>query len=243
MLLNGGPQEVLRQYLRLGHRVVFGAERGCWPFVMFPDGAQLCREKYPRSPTADRFLNSGVWVGRARHARALTAEVRRRLSAIRDGDDQEIMTRIFWDDKLGVGLDYHAQLVRSMHANPLLTVEPRGLLQTASGSEPVMVHHNGNGKERFMEHEASMYYRRQPELEREFWSPQALNHTVRMGLLHKDFRDLDRGGIKWRDGSLEELCPEYAAMRRREVTDAAADPPLSPAQADKLDQNKYKRMN
>jgi hypothetical protein len=147
----------------------------------------------------------------------MTREVRRRLAALRDGDDQEIITRIFWDKKHGIGLDYHAQLIRSMHATPALKVGADGYLKGEPGNNPVFVHHNGNGKQKFMEHDAHMYYKLQPELSKEFYSDVGPNHTIKIGVLRDDFRDLDAGGIKWKESSLEAICPKYVQQRKLEV--------------------------
>ena len=47
-------------------RVLFMGERGCWPdWDMGPPGRRFCLQAYPNSTTPYRYVNSGVWMGRA----------------------------------------------------------------------------------------------------------------------------------------------------------------------------------
>lgn len=62
LVLAGGPEEILRKFQQMNHKVVFAAEGVIWP------DAHLA-EKYPHVRSGKRFLNSGgrqlgnVWKG------------------------------------------------------------------------------------------------------------------------------------------------------------------------------------
>eukprot|EP00966_Prymnesium_polylepis_P034200 794873-Prymnesium_polylepis.1 len=45
------------------HKVLFMAEKGCWPDWDMAFGRVFCREKYPPTSTPYRYLNSGSWMG------------------------------------------------------------------------------------------------------------------------------------------------------------------------------------
>ena len=96
-------------------RVLFMGERGCWPDAdMGPVGHRFCSEQYPKSPTPYRYVNSGVWMGRAAAAfRLLTV-----LSAYTPGlDDQHVTGHLFVDRNDWFALDRHATLFQSMHGS------------------------------------------------------------------------------------------------------------------------------
>lgn len=80
VLVTGSPHEVVARYRAFDSPVVFGAEKGCWPFIQFSvaetalkitggklttphkplpptaDGAYLCATHYPPSPTNQRYM-------------------------------------------------------------------------------------------------------------------------------------------------------------------------------------------
>lgn len=52
LIFAGGPEEILRKFQQVNHKVVFAAEGVIWP------DAHLA-EKYPNVRSGKRFLNSG----------------------------------------------------------------------------------------------------------------------------------------------------------------------------------------
>ena len=66
------PQDLLNIFSHLHADVVYGAEKGCWPFVVHGNAssrAHYCEKRYavaaPQDPRLPRFLNSGIVIGRA----------------------------------------------------------------------------------------------------------------------------------------------------------------------------------
>jgi hypothetical protein len=82
-------------------------------------GRHFCLECYPPSSTPYRFLNSGVWMGRAPAVYELLVEAMAYLSM----DDQSIYAHIFLDGSRWrsgnrlIALDYNATLLQSMHGH------------------------------------------------------------------------------------------------------------------------------
>jgi hypothetical protein len=61
---------IAAEFAALEVNMLIAAERGCAPYTDGrPTGAEVCETLYPLSPTPYRWLNSGVWIGRARTAR------------------------------------------------------------------------------------------------------------------------------------------------------------------------------
>ena len=79
VLYAGGADGILERWQALNvssTRILFQAERGCWPdWDMGPLGRDFCLQTYPASPTPYRYVNSGVWMGRAGEAARLFTEL------------------------------------------------------------------------------------------------------------------------------------------------------------------------
>jgi len=56
------PKEVLERYLQFGADIVFGAESEHWPLV----DDEFMRNKWPDTGTPYKYLNSGLYIGRAK---------------------------------------------------------------------------------------------------------------------------------------------------------------------------------
>ena len=100
----GGPDEIVRRFLKLGAPIVFSAEIGCWPWSMTrSNGAELCQRYLPPVSSRSRYLNSGTWIG---HSSVFLAALRSIIERhTQDGqepspivltslDDQEVMTEL-----------------------------------------------------------------------------------------------------------------------------------------------------
>ena len=134
-------------------RVLFMAERGCWPdWDMGPPGRRFCTERYPSSPTPYRYVNSGVWMGHAAAAfRLLTI-----LASYTPGlDDQHVTGHLFVDRPGWFALDRNATLLQSMGAKPFegdtrLDDSPeRRVVNTLTNTTPKVLHFNGGAKGQF----------------------------------------------------------------------------------------------
>lgn len=144
-----------------------------------PDGVNICEKVYPPSPTPYRWLNSGVWMARARTARralqaALAYGVKMQedvypllggqipgtewpVVPISKQNDQEMFAQIFLDGNLeNVTLDYHCSLIQCMHQSEgdvdMNTRNSKGKptpRNQITGSHPVLFHFNGGSKGSF----------------------------------------------------------------------------------------------
>ena len=108
---------------RLGKRLVFSAECGCWPQVTYDKG-RTCRDMYPPSPTPFRYLNSGSWIGRAETAARFLSTLVQEAGAHNKGaafhklNDQELASELYFRQSFGpdLALDHGAELFQAMHA-------------------------------------------------------------------------------------------------------------------------------
>ena len=100
----GGPDEIVRRFVRLGAPIVFSAEIGCWPWSMTrSNGAELCQRYFPPASSRSRYLNSGTWIGRSSvFLAALRSIIERHTQDGREPapivltslDDQEVMIEL-----------------------------------------------------------------------------------------------------------------------------------------------------
>ncbi len=237
VLVQAYPVELLDRFRAFNRSLVVGAEKGCWPFVQFkpeevkrrvpaalPDGADgqyVCDHYFPPSPTTQRYLNSGAWMGRAGKAKELFGLLQGRLRASQHGDDQEEFTYIYTSGKMkdSLVLDFHSRLVKNMHASDNDWEVAHGRLRDKlHDTEPLLWHFNGGSKPQWPRIESALEYHQQHQRSsaRHFWSTQGRKmRRLRLGTVPSDFREPDTAGkIEWRTVLLDDLCGPYADQRR-----------------------------
>ena len=75
--------EMIYRYLEIGHKILFGAERICWPNEDLIDKHQsVNKEHYPNLSTPYQYLNSGTFIGRV-------SELKRIFSSPISNDDDD----------------------------------------------------------------------------------------------------------------------------------------------------------
>lgn len=130
-------------------KVLFMGERGCWPdWDMGPLGRKFCTEEYPASATPYRYVNSGVWMGRAAAAHRLLTV----LASYTPGlDDQHVTGHLFVDRNEWFALDRDARLFQSMHGNAkdVQFYPPSEVFNRLTNSTPRVLHFNGGAKDEF----------------------------------------------------------------------------------------------
>ncbi|TDG49724.1 hypothetical protein AWZ03_003962 [Drosophila navojoa] len=138
--------EILEKFKESGAKVLFSAEKYCWPDKSLADS-------YPAvGPKESRYLNSGAFIGYAPQVVELLKE------EIEDtGDDQLYYTKIFLDEakraKLNIKLDTQSRLFQSLNGaqnDVKLEVDldsNQGVLQNIDFlTTPAIIHGNGPSK-------------------------------------------------------------------------------------------------
>lgn len=86
-------EEIVKRYHELSARVVFGAEKVCWPDPELTN-------KFPEADTEYRFLNSGTFIGEAGTLKRMIQQ------PIKDDDDDQLyMQKIFLQKNFDIRLD------------------------------------------------------------------------------------------------------------------------------------------
>ena len=156
VLYSGGSETLLSGYRKLSvppSKVLFMGERGCWPdWDMGPPGRKWCLHTYPKSPTPYRYVNSGVWMGRAAAANRLLTV----LASYTPGlDDQHVVGHLFVDRNDWFNLDRRSTLLQSMHGNAADVRMERDAAQQPilrnllTNTTPSVLHFNGGAKDQF----------------------------------------------------------------------------------------------
>uniref|UniRef100_A0A5K3EYM9 Fe2OG dioxygenase domain-containing protein n=3 Tax=Mesocestoides corti TaxID=53468 RepID=A0A5K3EYM9_MESCO len=141
-------ESFIRKYESLEHRVIFSAEKYCWP-------KPSLESQYPSvGENESRFLNSGSFVGPA-------ADIHRIISYSpidNEDDDQLYYTNIFLDPQLrrefDIALDTRSELFQNLNgALEDVRIEYNNetgyLVNALTGSRPVVAHGNGPIKVKF----------------------------------------------------------------------------------------------
>ncbi|XP_062134515.1 procollagen-lysine,2-oxoglutarate 5-dioxygenase [Drosophila sulfurigaster albostrigata] len=146
VIITARLEEILEKFKETGAKLLFSAEKFCWP-------DKSLANKYPEvEGKASRYLNSGAFIGYAPQVYALLEE------PIEDtGDDQLYFTKVFLDEtkraKLGMKLDTQSRLFQSLHGaknDVKLKVDldsNQGTLQNIDFmTTPAIIHGNGLSK-------------------------------------------------------------------------------------------------
>jgi hypothetical protein len=128
--------ELLAKFDASGARIVYTAEKVCYP------DADLA-ERYPPSPTAYRFLNSGGAIGRVADMRAMIASI----GFATTDDDQRAITRWFLEHPGTIALDtrcaFFLPLFAVTDAEIALDTNEGRVTLLATGERPCFLHGNG----------------------------------------------------------------------------------------------------
>jgi procollagen-lysine,2-oxoglutarate 5-dioxygenase, invertebrate len=134
-----GLTELMSKFEGQPHRLVFSAERNC-----YPDGWK--EPLYPDAPTPYRFLNSGFWMG-------CSPEVTRMFQLINvdllleQTNDQQVFTDLFLHRQAGIALDYACELCQSLASSEgdvFYNGRIGRVINTLTDQMPCVVHGNGN---------------------------------------------------------------------------------------------------
>uniref|UniRef100_A0A9J7XRK8 procollagen-lysine 5-dioxygenase n=1 Tax=Cyprinus carpio carpio TaxID=630221 RepID=A0A9J7XRK8_CYPCA len=144
VILASGPEELLKKFSRISHRVVFSAEGFCWP-------DQRLSSKYPVVHHGKRYLNSGGFIGYAPEIHAIVKQWKHKD----DDDDQLFYTRIYLDKeqrrKFNITLDHKSHIFQNLNGaieEVVLKFEKSRVRvrNVAYDTLPVVIHGNGPTK-------------------------------------------------------------------------------------------------
>lgn len=170
-----GPEAIVPKFQQLAERAPFvmSSECGCWPFIMRSNGKQICTELYPPSPTHYRFINGGLYGGRAFAMRDVLSRVLDAKGGV-EGEvakisDQEQIGDLMLAGTIDVAIDYYTALFQNLHmaddfglyCNPADDLQERDgeLYNTHTKQTPSMFHFNGGSKNAMKLVEAGLWYR------------------------------------------------------------------------------------
>lgn len=163
-------QHILDVFAKHQYKILFAAECGCWPHIM--DEPNVCFTGYPKSPTPYRYLNSGTWIGVAKYAREMLAEVIAKAGKdFKNANDQKLVADMFISGKYGIKLDYQCEVFQSMHntdppglpycnpRNELVLTNDKRWQNKLTNTRPAIFHFNGGGKKHHLQMEGSVWYK------------------------------------------------------------------------------------
>ncbi|XP_046397512.1 procollagen-lysine,2-oxoglutarate 5-dioxygenase 1 isoform X2 [Ischnura elegans] len=144
VVLTAGPDRIIEQFENFGARVLFSAERSCWP-------DESLASQYPTVSRGKRFLNSGGLIGYANDLYAVVSS-----SQLKDSDDDQLFyTKVYLNTELRekhkIQLDHKSEIFQNLNG-AILEVELRFrgkeayLQNTAYGTVPSVIHGNGPSK-------------------------------------------------------------------------------------------------
>uniref|UniRef100_A0A5F8GCT7 procollagen-lysine 5-dioxygenase n=1 Tax=Monodelphis domestica TaxID=13616 RepID=A0A5F8GCT7_MONDO len=141
VIFAGGPEELLKKFQKINHKVVFSADGILWPDKKLAD-------KYPIVHIGKRFLNSGGFVGYAPYINHIVQQWN-----LQDNDDDQLFyTKIYIDplkrEALNITLDHKCRIFQALNGaidEVLLKFENGKARAKNTFYETLPVIINGNG--------------------------------------------------------------------------------------------------
>ena len=171
VLYTDEPDNILQKFLSAKTEILFSAECGCWPHVM--EDRDACFNKYPKSPTPYRYLNSGTWIGYAKPAADMLLQIIKEAgNDFTNANDQKLVADFYINGRFGIKLDFYNLIFQSMHMTldpPLPHCNPvEHVIKTPenkwknklTNSLPSVFHFNGGGKQHHLKMEKEMWYKK-----------------------------------------------------------------------------------
>ena len=183
--VSGNVEKIKNEFVSMDADVAFAAECGCWPHIVI--NATICHDHrvgYPKSPTSQRYLNSGSWIGYAGKAKEMLATVIQMAGTHLDNaNDQELLANLFLSRRMDIKLDVYSRIFQSMHStkqgiepvrskkkkticNPpadIISLADGTLFNNRTKTSPVLFHFNGGSKMLHLLYDSQTWYRRRPE--------------------------------------------------------------------------------
>ncbi len=136
-------KSILERFISSGKRIIFGAEKSCWP------DRNLSKD-YPSSPYEYKYLNSGNFIGYASDiAKILSKAKKDEVTNI--SDDQLYYTKefLYGEYKDLISLDYHCEIFQCLaHAYEDIQIHEGLAYNKVTKTRPLVLHGN-SGKEKF----------------------------------------------------------------------------------------------
>ncbi|XP_028923971.1 procollagen-lysine,2-oxoglutarate 5-dioxygenase 2 isoform X2 [Ornithorhynchus anatinus] len=141
VIFAGGPEELLRKFQKINHKVVFAADGLLWPDKRLAD-------KYPIVHIGKRFLNSGGFIGYGPSVNQIVQQWN-----LQDSDDDQLFyTKIYIDSikrkAINITLDHKCRIFQNLNGaidEVLLKFENGKVRAKNSFYETLPVAINGNG--------------------------------------------------------------------------------------------------
>lgn len=136
-------EEIIRRYLEFKCKVLFAAEKVCWP-------NESIAQYFPQSHTQYRYLNSGLFIGRVDELKKIISR------EIQDCDDDQLYyQKAFLSNQFDIHLDYEAYIFQCSDENIMIH---EGHLYNPTTLCYTCLYH-GNGGERDKNHFVDLYQR------------------------------------------------------------------------------------
>ena len=128
---------ILEKFLSSGKKIIFGAEKSCWP-------DRSLAEKYPDSPYDYKYLNSGNFIGYASDISNILEKAKNNKLP-NSSDDQLYYTEefLFGKYKESISLDYYCELFQCLAwAYEDISIKEGVLYNKVTKTRPLIAHGN-----------------------------------------------------------------------------------------------------
>lgn len=133
-------KEIIERFLAMNSSFVISVERYCYPHHQL-------KNRFPKSPTSFRYINSGSYMGYVGHIKKILEEIAPvRLFT----SDQGLLTLHYFEHPEAYAFDVYCQLFLPLagviEQELTLDCEKKRVYMEETGSTPCLIHGNGGGR-------------------------------------------------------------------------------------------------
>ena len=139
IILNGSLSEIKKRFMETGTKLLFGAEKGCWP-------DSYKQNQYKTRDLEFPYLNAGAFIGYV----GLIKQILNTITINKEMDDQRLWTDIYLKTGL-ISLDHNNRIFFNMFKVDInkTTIKKRCFKYNKAEAQPLIIHFNGDSKEHF----------------------------------------------------------------------------------------------
>jgi len=117
-------------------KIIFNAEKNCYPNTGLIN-------LYPNVDSSWRFLNAGIYVGKARNIINMLENL---LPKMKGRMDQEIFSISYVNKEFNIDIDFKCKVFQTLVGlnNNDLKIDDDKIINNKTGTMPVLIHGNGN---------------------------------------------------------------------------------------------------
>ena len=183
VIINANKYEILNKYAKIiginTNMIVFSSEKYCWP-------SKELSEKYPKVPYANKYLNSGGFIGNAYDILKIMD------TDIYNWDDDQLYFTLKFLNNCNIMLDYHCEIFQTLNnsiQDISIEFHESRVCNKVFNTKPCVIHGNGSQYNKIALNGIGNYLGNGYNTSYKFCINNALNYTPKIYINYVDYQE------------------------------------------------------